>query len=79
MTDRWKCQECAAIVTEYLTGPNPFDATDTIIGCPNCKCVDTLLQVCDEPECNQLSSCGFPTPTGYRRTCGKHYIHEATK
>ena len=76
MTDKWKCRECAVTVTEYLTAPNPFDATDSIIGCPNCKCVDSLEGVCDEHGCNQISSCGFPTETRYRRTCGKHYIHE---
>lgn len=28
---------------------------------------------CDEPGCDQRTSCGFPTPNGYRRTCGAHY------
>lgn len=78
MSNKWKCQECAVVVSEYLVAPNPFDATDSIIGCPNCKSVNSLLEVCDEPGCAEYSSCGFPTPTGYRRTCGKHY-QEATK
>lgn len=29
--------------------------------------------LCDEPGCKAASSCGFPTETGYRRTCGTHY------
>lgn len=28
---------------------------------------------CDEPGCSKRASCGFPTPDGYRRTCGEHY------
>jgi hypothetical protein len=27
---------------------------------------------CDEPGCMEQSSCGTPTMTGYRRTCGPH-------
>jgi hypothetical protein len=27
---------------------------------------------CDEPGCSKRTSCGFPTPNGYRRTCGEH-------
>ena len=27
---------------------------------------------CDEPGCKEQVSCGTPTPTGYRNTCGKH-------
>lgn len=30
-------------------------------------------EMCDEPGCTEPTSCGFPTPNGYRRTCGKHY------
>ena len=28
---------------------------------------------CDEPGCERETSCGFPSPTGYRRTCGEHH------
>lgn len=31
--------------------------------------------LCDEPGCKRQSTSGFPTETGYRRTCGDHYIH----
>lgn len=58
---------------EMLEAPNPFDATETVTGCPDCKDVNTLQEACDEPDCWEFSSCGTPTPTGYRRTCGKHY------
>lgn len=29
--------------------------------------------LCDEIGCDHEATCGFPTPEGYRRTCGKHY------
>lgn len=29
---------------------------------------------CDEPGCRQEATCGFPTPHGYRRTCGRHMM-----
>ena len=30
-------------------------------------------QTCDEPGCSERSTCGTPTPGGYRRVCGKHF------
>jgi hypothetical protein len=30
---------------------------------------------CDEPGCAEASTCGWPSPAGYRRTCGKHLPH----
>lgn len=29
---------------------------------------------CDEPGCGAWDTCGWPSPAGYRRTCGKHMI-----
>lgn len=58
---------------EMLVSPNPFEPDDTIIGCPSCKGVDTLVVACDVEGCWKESTCGFPTPEGYRRTCGVHY------
>lgn len=31
-----------------------------------------LLNLCDEQDCFNEVSCGFPTETGYRRTCFNH-------
>ena len=28
---------------------------------------------CDEPGCGKRSTCGWPSGTGYRRTCGDHW------
>ncbi len=32
-----------------------------------------LFEICDEPGCRELATCGYQTPSGYRRTCGKHF------
>jgi hypothetical protein len=29
-------------------------------------------EMCDESGCNEPSTCGTPTPAGYRRTCSDH-------
>lgn len=56
---------------EFLQAKNPLDDDDIIV-CPDCKNIDTIVQVCDEPDCWNHSTCGTPTPAGYRLTCEKH-------
>ena len=34
---------------------------------------DTMPPICDEPDCLEYVSCGWPSDDGYRNTCGKHY------
>jgi len=53
-------------MTEALYAPNPFDPDDTLIGCPLCKSVSSLVQACDVRECWQEATCGTPTDDGYR-------------
>lgn len=69
-----KCQSCdwAGNENETLVA-NPFDPRYDLVGCPECFEVNTMELVCDEPGCIEIKSCGFPTPDGYRMTCGKHY------
>lgn len=76
--NRARCLECDWIGpwTDVLKAQNPFDAHANIHGCPSCKEAMTMGEVCDEPNCTNFSSCGFPTKHGYRRTCGKHYKPE---
>lgn len=57
---------------DILQGINPFDASDTLDGCPECKGIETINYVCDEPGCWEPISCGTPTSEGYRQTCGEH-------
>lgn len=77
----WKCRSCGAVSveTELLTAPSPFDSTDTLTGCPECKgCSDGFDLLCDEDGCADPAGCGWPTGNysdrwgGYRNTCGKH-------
>ena len=34
---------------------------------------------CQEPECSQRASCGYPYTGGYKWTCHDHYKPEAPK
>ena len=78
MNRKVKCSEyrCSWQGTERetLTAPNPFDLVPqgVIEGCPECKEINTIVKVCDEPDCWEPVSCGTPTEDGYRSTCGKH-------
>jgi len=63
----WKGQ-----ASEVLKAPNPFDPEDTLEGCPDCHEPNTIVSVCDEPDCWRMVSCGAPTKSVYRNTCGKH-------
>lgn len=74
---QWCCDNCGTIslATELLSAKNPFDAEDTLTGCPACKSVNDFYEVCDEPGCVREAGCGFPAGPefgGYRRTCYEH-------
>jgi ssDNA-binding Zn-finger/Zn-ribbon topoisomerase 1 len=71
---KWQCTECRviSIQSDLLEAKNPFDEEMVISGCPICKTVESFTEICDEPGCTRDASCGFPTLTGYRRTCGDH-------
>lgn len=73
---RWRCESCNEIFpdTETLIAPHPF-ASGSISGCPRCKAAldSGAALVCDEPECTESVSCGWPSPDGYRNTCHAHW------
>ena len=73
-TKYYRCHECYCIFNakKTLRDIHPFDKEAFVYGCPNCLCVDTLLNICDEPYCKKDASCGTPTVKGYRNTCFKH-------
>ena len=75
MSRAWRCTECDKISAErdLLRAPNPFHVELEICGCPHCFGVECFDEVCDEPGCEQPSSCGWPSSSGYRRTCGEHW------
>lgn len=57
---------------EILLAQNPFEPEESLQGCPKCSEVNTIRVACDEPDCWQEATCGWPSPSGYRRTCGEH-------
>ena len=68
------CEECnwRGQQDQLLTAINPFDSDDDINGCPQCKSINTALFACEETDCWEPVTCGFPTAVGYRQTCGRH-------
>lgn len=83
---RWKCNACGTVTLEpeLLTAPSPFDDTDLLTACPNCKqCDEGFELLCDESGCDAVAGCGWPTRNnadewgGYRNTCGKHMVPNA--
>lgn len=71
----FRCNECdwRGRESEILTAQNPFRSEAyTINGCPKCGEVEDFTNVCDEPGCKRDAGCGWPSPAGYRRTCGEH-------
>ena len=84
--NRWRCGACCAVNLEpdLPTAPSPFDPTDTLTACPNCKqCNEGFELLCDEPGCNVVAGCGWPTGDdqdewgGYRNTCSLHMQQNA--
>jgi hypothetical protein len=78
---RMTCLECwwQGTYADVLTSWNPFDPIEPIEGCPKCRCINGPMQVCDVQDCWEPISCGTPTLTGYRQTCGKHMPRELEK
>lgn len=73
-----RCDNCGRgfYDKELLEAPNPFEPELKIYGCPFCKSVNELTMLCDEDGCEKDASCGFPTPSGYKVTCGDHFKPE---
>lgn len=82
LTDQEKriCTECewrghlSEIDHVYDPKPNPGMAPEHWQVCPRCRTPEHIAPVCDEPDCWRVSTCGFNTAEGYRRTCGSHYV-----
>ena len=74
--DKAKCRECywKGRYVEVLEAENPLDKDEIVSGCPQCKSVDTIESVCDEPGCWLGVSCSTPVKgkVRYRSTCGEH-------
>lgn len=77
---RWKCKQCDHICrsADLLHAPHPFDKDDVVVGCPNCKSVDSFTAACDVDGCRHESSSGTPTTDGsyggYTYRCHEHRL-----
>lgn len=58
----WLCKGCewSGQSKDLLTAPSPFDSSDIMSACPNCKNYENLVNMCDEPGCRREAGCGFP-------------------
>jgi hypothetical protein len=73
VSEKYLCLECHWHGTETLEAPNPFaEDNEKMLGCPGCREANRITLACDEPDCWRETTCGTPTPDGYRRTCGEH-------
>ena len=70
----WRCSDCNNVYKDkhILRSINPFHKAYNIFGCPNCFAIDKERKVCDEPNCQQVATCGSPVKDGYRQTCSEH-------
>src|SRR5690606_22367208 len=71
---RVRCNTCEWVYTmdHALRAPNPFDPSESIYGCPNCKSVEDFVRLCDRVGCDNAGSCGQSTPDRYQVTCYDH-------
>lgn len=68
----------APLCSDGLTISNEFDLNlkDEIAEVAKTEGYDKIkpiIGLCDEPECYNYISCGWPSDDGYRQTCGQHY------
>jgi hypothetical protein len=71
---RYVCSVCDRDTTadDWLTAPHPFDAQETVRGCPWCLAIHTDQEAC--AFCTRVATCGSPTGDGgYVSTCDEHF------
>jgi hypothetical protein len=73
----FECDQCGAVMKEsdvlQTAVPRPKGGDPAVVSqCPECGECECFTSVCDEPGCGAEVTCGWPTPAGYRRTCGEH-------
>lgn len=77
----WRCQECGwrGGSEEIIQFADPVLEGNTWAICPNCRHAECFDNMCDEPACDKVAGCGWPSPEGYRRTCYEHSSFAAEK
>lgn len=71
---KFRC-ECGWHGTEPLTAPSPFDPTDRLIACPECKSGEGLTDACGVEGCWE----GPTTNGGPNALAGGEYIQACSK
>ena len=76
---RVRCSECCwtGDRSAVLEGLNPFDSTQVVEACPDCKEINRLEIACHVSDCPKLGEYGAPTPDGYVLSCHEHQPKEA--
>jgi hypothetical protein len=75
MSERGKleCTECGWFGMEDDVDSVPDPGSDEVWRvCRNCRAPEHFVIVCDEPGCRLPVTCGTPSASGYRQTCGNH-------
>ena len=76
MKRKWVCENwrCSNVCTDNtaLSAPDPFNPGETLVACPKCREVGTLIGACDFKGCKKPSSSGSPTKDGYVFRCYEH-------
>jgi hypothetical protein len=77
----WRCQECGwrGDEEEIISFADPVLEGNSWNICPECRAAEQFDNMCDEPECRKVATCGWPSPEGYRRTCFEHSSFAAAK
>lgn len=70
---RWKGTEEEAIKTR-----SPFDPSEPVYTCPQCRTVESIEPVCDSEGCWDLATHGAMRGGIYRWSCLKHDTQHAT-
>jgi hypothetical protein len=73
----FRCDVCGDILTEseiiQVPVPHPKRETYVMVNqCPECGECEDFTNICDAPFCEKEATCGWPSESGYRRTCGEH-------
>jgi hypothetical protein len=71
----FRCDECGWIGgdKDIARVDDPSGSGVTWNVCPQCRAAEQFTNLCDEPDCKTPATAGWPSPEGYRRTCGHHF------
>ena len=68
------CDSCywCGMSGDILYADSPFDAADTLVGCPSCNKVNTLQVACAAFGCGAQATCKCSAEGSYTHTCFRH-------